>query len=635
MSDEPPQAESDDSLPKDLHRTSKAPRRIERLLTGIPAAPGIVIGTAVIVARESVLEKPAPVANELRTAEAERYRRALAACDKELSSIIDAAPPDTPAIAQILDAQLLILNDHSVKQAICAGIEEGLTAEAAVIQAYNAQEAALQMAKDEILRERAVDLENVKQRLLSFLRHKKLSHDLPSNSILISISLTPSQIMLFHEAGMLGFVTELSGIASHTSIMARSLHLPSVIGVKNMFKSIRTGDPIIVDGYAGVVIVHPRPETLAKYQRRILNLETKRKKLSKFAKLPSETSDQRRVSLYANADSLEEIDDALARRADGIGLVRTESLIFRLGRIPSVSEQRKWYIKLAERAYPLPITIRAFDIGGDKSLSYHQQEPNPALGLRGLRFLLNRRKLFRDQIKAVLRASRHRNVRFMLPMVTNVGEFRRALDMIAKCKQTLARTESPFDEAMPVGAMIETPAAALMAGELAHFADFFSIGTNDLTQYTLAADRANALVTEIFDSFNPAVLRLIQNIVQAGSAAGIPVGVCGEFAAHAASTTLLVGLGVNDFSVTPPMLLEVKRRIRKTIFSHAAGIAEEVLHFVDGRDVRKRVKAVRTKKDRLDTANGSNKAERVTGSADARVPALPQGAELRALSDQS
>ncbi len=599
LPEEPPLLESDSdklSAIPPAWSGNVSTRRRERQLTGIPSSPGIVTGTAVIIERERSLRKSRRLEADEIPDELRRFEKALRKCSRELMEIIETAPKDSPAIGHILEAQLMILNDRSALAGIRRNIEDGMSAEGAVSKVYDAQEHNLRMARDEILRERAVDLENVKQRLLAYLRNKRLKHELPANSILIAPSLTPSQVMLFHEESMLGFVTEMSGIASHTSIMARSIHVPSVIGIKHLFKNVHAGDKIIVDGFAGILVVNPRPETLLKYQRRIGDLETKRKKLLKFAKLPTETSDGAKIKLYANADSLEDVDASLAYGAQGIGLVRTETMVFRGGEgIPSESEQRKWYTQLAERAYPLPVTIRAFDLGGDKWIDGLAPESNPALGVRGLRYLLQQRKVFRDQIKAVLRASTHRNVRFMLPMVTGLEDFQRALGIIEKCKASLRKAGISFDQKMPIGAMIETPSAALLADQLASKADFLSIGTNDLTQYTLAADRINVNVASFFDSFNPAVLRLIKMVVEAGRKSDVPVGICGEFAAHAASTGVLIGLGVTDLSVAPETLLETKRRIRKTSAAHARSISQELLLLSEGSEIRKRIRAIRKK----------------------------------------
>jgi len=352
-------------------------------------------------------------------------------------------------------------------------------------------------------------------------------------------------------------------------------------------KRIHTGTMLIIDGFAGIVITHPHHDTIERYKRRQQDLEHKARNMGKYATLPAQTLDGRKVHLYANADTPEEIELARASGAEGIGLIRTELQMLERQLVPSEEEQTEFYKDLAERAYPLQITLRAFDIGSDKSFGLIGHEPNPALGLRGLRFLLKNRAIFTAQIRAILRASCHRNVRLMLPMITTVQEFQKALSMIEGCKATLRENGEDFDENIPVGAMIETPAAALIARELSALADFFSIGTNDLTQYTLAADRMNANITPIYDTFHPAILRLINMTIEAAHNSNIPVAVCGEFAGHAAATELLVGMGISELSVAHTSLLDVKKRIRNVDYSTTRTFATESLTLATSSEVRK------------------------------------------------
>lgn len=562
----------------------------EKRFKAIPASHGVVMGTAVVLKQE-----PLPVLTDTLTAdeirhEFKRFSNAVLSCSNELETVLSLAQENIPqSVASIIESQILILKDFTVNDSILQRIEQGCTAERAVIEEFDTQQQFLHAAKDQFLRERAIELEHIKQRLLAHLRQEKLSLTVPKNSILVASSLTPSEIMLFNESGVSGFVTEISGIASHMAILARSLHIPAVIGLRNATKYIASGTPLIVDGYAGVIIANPKPETITKYVRRKSELDKKEQKYGKLAKLPSQTTDGRKIHLHANIDTAEDIDAAIASGAGGIGLVRTEHLIIRLNRFPTEEEQFKWYSELAERAYPLPITLRAFDIGSDKRIDSLAPEANPALGMRGIRLLMKHKELFTSQIRAVLRASHHRNIRFMVPMVTSVSELQKTRVLIDKCKNALTREGVPFDMATPVGVMIETPAAALMSRELGSMADFFSIGTNDLTQYALAADRLNANVTNIYDALHPAVLRLLKLTVDAARHHGIPVGICGEIAGHAAATELLIGLGIVELSVVPPLLLELKKRIRKASYASSVLLATEVLQYNSGSEIRKRM----------------------------------------------
>jgi phosphotransferase system enzyme I (PtsI) len=561
--------------------------RKEKRFKGIPASPGILIGNAVILAMEAIAIKDAPISEDRIEPECARFAHAVEECTQELHRIITMANDEAPVAAPILEAQLFILNDPSVAELIAGRIRSHDCAELAVQTVFDSQQAIMRHASDSYLRERAVDLENVKQRLLNFLTGRNTVTSVQPQGIVISDSLTPSDVMLFRKSGMTAFATETSGITSHAAILARSLGLPAVVGLANICKRISTDTTIIIDGFAGIIISNPHPDTIAKYERRQEDLVNHVRKLGKLAHLPAQTTDGRKVHLHANADTPEEIDLARASGAEGVGLIRTELQILTHNFVPDEDEQTAYYKELAERAYPLPITLRAFDIGSDKSFGLIANEPNPALGLRGLRFLLKNKAIFIAQIRAMLRASCHRNVRLMLPMITTIQEFQKALSIIEQCKATLRENGEAFDAKMPIGAMIETPAAALIARELGALADFFSIGTNDLTQYTLATDRMNASTTQIYDTFHPAILRLLKMIVDAANFNNIPVAVCGEFASHAAATELLIGLGIEELSVAPSSLLELKKRIRKTAYTHTRDIAGESLHFSTSSEVRK------------------------------------------------
>lgn len=558
----------------------------ERRFKGIPAAPGIIIGEAtVLLAYENYLQNET-IPPEAVGAELERLAAAMHSSAEEYRHIIEIAQHEEHSVLPILETYLLMLTDALLADAIRQRIMAGFSAESAVYQEFDAQKQFFANAKDMLLRERAADLDNVRERLLAGLRNCIVSHATAAEKVLIATSVTPTDLMLYRKSGILGFATEVGGIASHTSILARSFAMPAVIGVRGIAHVVKNGETIILDGYAGVLVVNPKTETLLKYRKRQAEEEENRRKLGKLAKVLAETSDGRKIHLHANIDSLEDVDAAMMFGAEGIGLVRTEYLIARQHRFPTEDEQYEWYKEIAERAYPHPITIRAFDVGGDKFAEAVPKEDNPALGLRGVRFLLYKKDIFRSQVRAVLRASVHRNIRLMLPMIATLGEFQAALDFIDSCRTSLAKAEIPFDPATPIGIMIETPAAAVMADEFAKHADFFSIGTNDLTQYTLAADRTNEHITAIFDPFDPAVLRLMRLAVLAAKKWGIPIGICGEIAGHPNATELLVGLGVDELSVTPNSLLVLKKRILRSNAATAEDVAARALGCSDASKVR-------------------------------------------------
>ncbi len=566
----------------------------ERRFKGIPAAHGIVIGTALVIVSEPLTIASSTISHERLPVEHERLDTSVRQCSAELQRLVSIAQEEAPVAAPILDAQLMILNDPVLGQVLHQRIDHLFSAEASVQQVFDEQRQMLLNAHDAYLRERAIDLENVKNRVLDVLCNRQtVNHAtlVEQGSIVISSALTPSDVIMFKKFGMTAFVTELSGVASHTAILARSLHIPSVIGVPNIANRMYSGAGIIVDGYAGIVIIHPKADTIAKYERRQSDFAKREKKLGKLVKVPSVTSDGRKIHLLANADSTDEIEEARSLGAEGVGLVRTEMQMAEFNRLPTEEEQTEWYTELAEHAYPMQLTVRAFDIGSDKSFGLLPPEPNPALGLRGLRFLLKNRAVFAAQVRAILRASQHRNLRLMLPMVTSVQEFQKALAIIEKVKESMRSDGIVFDEHLPVGAMIETPSAAVMARELGALADFFSIGTNDLVQYTLAADRLNTSIINVYDAFHPAVLRLIKMAVDAAQFNNISVAVCGEFAGHSAATELLVGLGIEELSVVPSGLLELKKRVRGTCYADSIHTVAEALQLNTGAEVRKHLAA--------------------------------------------
>ncbi|MBS1538050.1 MAG: phosphoenolpyruvate--protein phosphotransferase [Bacteroidetes bacterium] len=565
-----------------------ASKQTEQRFKGIPASQGIAIGNAFVIRTEAFVFSNEHIEPERIPNEIARFHTALESSAAELQQIIAIAEKEASHVAPILETYLLILTDETASDSIRRRIQRGFySAESAVMQEFDAQKQFFTLAKDPILRERAVELDHVRDRLLNGLRNRSVSHAEAENTIIVAPSITPTDLMLYNQVGALAFVTEVGGIASHASILARSLSMPAVIGVRNIAHTIHTDDLLIIDGNAGLIIINPKPDTLAKYQKRKLDTEENKRKLGKLVTEKSVTLDGHSVHLLANVDSIEDVTNAQDAGAEGIGLIRSEYLIIQRQHFPTEDEQLAWYNEIAERMYPNHVTLRAFDVGSDKYAEGLPHEDNPALGVRGIRFLLHRKDIFKLQIKAILCASKHRNVRLMLPMIATIDELIETKEFIEKCKSSLRKSNIPFDERMPLGMMIETPAAALMALNFAPHVDFFSIGTNDLTQYTLAADRTNEYVAGIFDPFHPAVLRLMKTAIDAAKASSIPVGICGEIAGHAAATELLIGLGVDELSVTPPLLLELKKRIRKTDFLKAQTLATMALRANSGSEVRK------------------------------------------------
>lgn len=556
------------------------------ILKGIAASPGIAIGRAYTITTESPtvdreVIAPADVAQEV-----ERFHAAHQVTTDELRQAIATATTESATVASILESYLLIASDPVIIQAIVQRIQQGASAEAAVVDEFDVHKTFLYSARDQLLRERVQDFEHVVERIVAALRNRTLTHELRLDSIVVAGSITPHEMLFFKRMATLGVVTEVGGVTSHACILARDFELPAVIGIRNATEVIHDGDEIIVDGYTGLVVIRPDDATLQSYRARASERSHERAERLALVEAPSVTHDGEPVILRANIDSAADMQTARTIGCDGAGLVRTETMLVSFGRYPTADEQYAWYTTIVEQAGDAVVTFRAFDVGSDKyreGIPHHEE--NPALGLRGIRFLLYRPDIFEQQIEAILRAAVHGNVRCMLPMISSVEELEMARRIIDRTISSLARRGVPMNPHIPIGVMIETPAAALLAGTFAERVDFMSLGTNDLAQYTLATDRTNELVADIFDAMHPAVVQLIAVTVRAAQNAGIPVSICGELAGHAAATELLLGLGIRELSVAPSLALELKHRIRMADSVACAEAVKQVLTCTSTTDV--------------------------------------------------
>lgn len=518
--------------------------------------------------------------------EVERFQAAHQVTTQELRQAITTAAAESATVASILESYLMIASDPVIMQAIVQRIRRGSSAEAAVVDEFDVHKTFLYSARDQLLRERVQDFEHVVERIVAALRDRTLSHELGLDSVVVAGSITPHDMLFFKRMATLGVVTEVGGVTSHACILARDFRLPAVIGIRNAAEIIRDGDAIVVDGYTGEVVVRPDEAMLAYYRERAITRSGERSERLALAEAPAVTRDGELMTLRANIDSASDMLAARVVGCDGAGLVRTETMLVTFGRYPSADEQYHWYQTIVEAAGSSVVTFRAFDVGSDKyreGIPHHEE--NPALGLRGIRFLLYRPDIFEQQIEAVLRVAEHGNVRFMLPMISSIEELEVARQIVDRTRASLASRGVELRQSLPIGVMIETPAAALLAGTLAERVDFMSIGTNDLAQYTLATDRTNELVADIFDAMHPAVVQLIAMAVRAAHEASIPVSVCGELAGHAAATELLVGLGIRELSVAPSLVLELKHRIRMADSRACANAVDAVLKCTSTTDV--------------------------------------------------
>ncbi len=560
-------------------------------LKGIPSSSGIAFGKAVVLLPENIVIDTSNILVEDIEYEKNRFEQACESLSKEVENLIAAVHTDSKNVIDILESNMLILSDPVLKEGIYKRIEELSTAESAIVQEFDEQKALFLSIKDEYLRLRADELEHIKKRLIYILRHKLIDYRINDNSIVVAQNLTPADIVNFHNAGITGIITESGGIVSHVSIMARAYKIPSVIGFKNITSVISDGDVLIVDGFSGSLIVNPNQASIDDYHKKQAKIAEYHKKLGKLKDVECKTLDGFPIKIYTNIDLREDAIASEIAGADGVGLVRSESLIMKSGGMPNLELQEQWYKDLVNITFPKPLTIRGFDIGSDKfSEGLPHQEDNPALGCRGIRFLLLRKDIFRTQIIAVLKASVNKNVKFMLPMISNLQEVLEAKAIIAECKVELDAQGINYDKNMPFGIMVETPAAALTADSLAKEVDFMSIGSNDLTSYTIGADRANDLVSDIFNPLHPAVFRLIKMTAEAAKNNNIPLSMCGELAAYPEAIPLLIGFGIDELSMSPAMVLEAKNIVINTNKRESEIFADEMLSISDSIEFVRRLK---------------------------------------------
>ncbi len=554
-----------------------------RVLQGIAASPGYAVGPLFRIRRE----KPAPPRRELAPAEvdgeADRFRQAVAQAHREIRSLRDRLARELgPDEARILDSHLLILEDElTIDRTLDRIRRERLNAESAFAQSVADIASQLHGIQDAVFRERVNDLRDVEARVLRLLMGGGEAGVTgpPTDSVVAADNLTPSDTAAIGRRHVLAFVTDEGSRTSHAAILARSIGVPAVVGMGAVVEALPDGGLAAVDGFTGEVIVDPDVETLERYRLLSQQQRNARRKLEHLRDLPAVTPDGRRVLLTANIELPVEVDEALAHGAEGIGLLRTEYLYFQHHDIPDEEEQVAAYTGVIERMGRRPVILRTLDVGGDKISRYlgARREYNPFLGWRGIRFCLANRTLFRTQLRAIYRAAAAGPALLMFPMITGVEELQAARELCAECREELAREGLPHDPALPIGIMIETPSAATIADLLAAQCDFFSLGTNDLIQYTLAMDRLNSRVAYLYQPLHPAVLRSLRDVVAAGHAAGIPVGLCGEMGSETRFAELLLGLDLDEISLHGAALPKIKQVIRWTTHAEARDLAARLI----------------------------------------------------------
>ena len=541
-------------------------------LHGIPVSRGIAIGRAHILAPAALEVKHYLVANEQIEAEVLRLQNAIATVHEELQTIWSELPKDAPAeLGAFIDVHVLILSDPTIALVPLEIIRTRFyNAEWALVTQIDELSAQFDEIEDPYLRERKADIQQVGERVLKVLTGSASS--LPHSSdegvhmIVVAHDISPADMLQFRDRAFAGFITDLGGQNSHTAIVARSLDIPAVVGMFNASAIIAQDDWLIIDGDAGVVIVDPAPMVLAQFRERQAALQRERKKLGKLKKTPAITRDGTPVMLLANIEFPDDCAAAMDAGASGVGLFRSEFLFMNragfVNKLPSEDEQFESYKKAVLAMKGRPVTIRTLDIGADKPIDAVEHTAlNPALGLRAIRYCLSEPQIFLVQLRAILRASAFGPIKLLVPMLAHAYEIDQTLNMIAQAKAQLQAANKKFDANIPVGAMIEIPAAALSLPMFVKRLDFLSVGTNDLIQYTLAIDRVDHEVAHLYNPLHPAVLQLLQMTIDAGTKAGIPVSVCGEMAGDTKLTRLLLGMGLREFSMHPAQLLSVKQEI--------------------------------------------------------------------------
>jgi phosphotransferase system enzyme I (PtsI) len=563
---------------------------------GIPAAPGIVIAPARVLRWEVPRVPHAATISPDRVDE--EVRRFLDACAwaqgriRELQARTVASMGEVEA--QIFEPQLLMLEDADLIQGTVGTIRENhLSAERAFEWRVLEWESALSHSSHPMVLDRLNDLADVQSRVLRRLMNLS-DPDLSAREghkhvILVARELTPSITVQLDPEHVIGIATDKGTRTSHSAILARSLDIPCVVSLGDFSDQVRDGQEIILDGRTGRVIVDPSPEDTAGYRQRDFAIREWEQELVLLAHMPALTRDGVAVALRSNIDLPGEAANARTHGADGVGLYRTEFLVVGRNTAPGEDEQYRAYRKVVEAFPGLPVVIRTFDLGGDKFPAFLHMAPeeNPFLGWRAIRVCLDEPEIFRTQLRALLRAAEHGDLRIMLPLINEIGEVEETRRILEQCREELAAEGHAVAETYSLGAMIETPAAALSARELARHVDFFSIGTNDLVQYTLAVDRGNSRLAKKYDPFHPAVVRLMDMVARAGLEAGIEVGVCGEVAANPIAAFMLIGMRVGSLSVGPASLAEIKKVIRSVSFSDAQEAVQEALAAPTSADVLK------------------------------------------------
>ncbi|WP_109103699.1 phosphoenolpyruvate-protein phosphotransferase PtsI [Aggregatibacter segnis] len=553
------------------------------MISGIPASPGIVFGKALVLKEEKIVLDTQKIKESQIDAEIVRFYEGRSAAVEQLNSIKDRAYASLgEEKAAIFEGHLMILEDEELEEEILDYLRSNkVNAAVAANVIIDQQVAMLSEIDDEYLKERAGDIRDIGNRLIKNIlgMHIVDLGEINEEAILVAYDLTPSETAQLNLDKVLGFVTDIGGRTSHTSIMARSLELPAIVGTNNVTELVNTGDFLILDALNNAVYVNPSQDEIQRLKTLQAKLAEEKAELAKLKDLPALTLDGHRVDVVANIGTIRDVEGAERNGAEGVGLYRTEFLFMDRDQLPTEEEQFIAYKEVVEAMNGNLVILRTMDIGGDKELPYLNlpKEMNPFLGWRAIRIALDRREILNAQLRAVLRASAYGRLAVMFPMIISVEEIRELKSVIEELKVELRNEGKDFDENIQIGVMVETPSAAVNAKFLAKEVDFFSIGTNDLTQYTLAVDRGNELISHLYNPMSPSVLSLIKQVIDASHAEGKWTGMCGELAGDENATILLLGMGLDEFSMSAISVPRIKKLIRNVNYQDAKHLAEKAL----------------------------------------------------------
>ncbi|EEN5450590.1 phosphoenolpyruvate-protein phosphotransferase PtsI [Salmonella enterica subsp. enterica serovar Kentucky] len=553
------------------------------MISGILASPGIAFGKALLLKEDEIVIDRKKISADKVDQEVERFLSGRAKASAQLEVIKTKAGETFGEEKEaIFEGHIMLLEDEELEQEIIALIKDKhMTADAAAHEVIEGQATALEELDDEYLKERAADVRDIGKRLLRNILGLAIIDlsAIQEEVILVAADLTPSETAQLNLQKVLGFITDAGGRTSHTSIMARSLELPAIVGTGSVTSQVKNGDYLILDAVNNQVYVNPTNDVIEQLRAVQEQVATEKAELAKLKDLPAITLDGHQVEVCANIGTVRDVEGAERNGAEGVGLYRTEFLFMDRDALPTEEEQFAAYKAVAEACGSQAVIVRTMDIGGDKELPYMNfpKEENPFLGWRAVRIAMDRKEILRDQVRAILRASAFGKLRIMFPMIISVEEVRALRKEIEIYKQELRDEGKAFDESIEIGVMVETPAAATIARHLAKEVDFFSIGTNDLTQYTLAVDRGNDMISHLYQPMSPSVLNLIKQVIDASHAEGKWTGMCGELAGDERATLLLLGMGLDEFSMSAISIPRIKKIIRNTNFEDAKVLAEQAL----------------------------------------------------------